>query len=161
MRTTVTANVFRTESGGGAEFAIRYSTGWVHSSGVELLMVSGDTSDRACEVQIEVLVAWADKPLAELKSTGRRGGDAEFDPAAFYTHERTSDVDPQMLRAYRALERNFLIAAPRLGDDAAERLRRHLVDAAGIVAPPGHEERDEGVHVTHRSSPERRGLKED
>ena len=140
MRETVTSRTFRAGSKGGAEFAIRYTSGWVHTSGVELSMVAGDTSARACEVQVEVLIAWADKPLAELKSTGRRGGDAEFDPLAFYTHERASDVDPQMLRAYRALERNFHIAAPRLDEEMAERLRRHLVDAAHIVAPPGRDD---------------------
>lgn len=141
MRETVTSRTFRAESKDGAEFAIRYTSGWVHTSGVELSMVSGDTSDRACQVQVEVLVAWADKPLSEMKSTGRRGGDAEFDPLAFYTHERASDVDPEMLRAYRALERNFHIAAPRLEEETSERLRRYLVDAARIVAPPGHDDK--------------------
>ena len=106
-------------------------------------MLSGDATERACQVQIEILAKQADKALSELKATGDRGRDAEFDPDVCYRHERTSDLDPETLRSFRAIERTLLIAAPRLGEESADRLRWLLVEAAGLVAPAGSESRVE------------------
>lgn len=137
LREFASESPFHTEEAIPREFAIEYTCGWVHTSKVALSMVGGEAGQRACEVQIEILAKQADKALSELKATGERGRDAEFDPDVCYRHERTSDLDPETLRAFRAIERTLLIAAPQLDEVPAARLRWLLVEAAALVAPAG------------------------